>query len=83
MLERENLMKVKYLTTLAAMSFLSLGLAVGCAEQETPTTDPAAAPPAEAPAAAPDASKEANPCASKGANPCAAKKDEKPADAPK
>ncbi|MGB3238651.1 MAG: hypothetical protein WBB29_10160 [Geitlerinemataceae cyanobacterium] len=67
-------MKVKYLTTLAAMSVLSLGLAVGCAQQETtPTTDPAAAPPAEAPATT-------NPCAAKDANPCAAK-DEKPADA--
>ena len=75
-------MKVKYLTALAAMSFLSLGLAVGCAEQEALTTDPAVAFPVEALAAAPDASKEANPCASKGANLCAAK-DEKPADAPK
>jgi hypothetical protein len=78
-------MKVKYLTTLAAISFLSLGLAVGCASKDPAPTEtqesPAAAPPAEAPPASPDAAKDAKPCASKGA-PCAAK-DAKPAEAPK
>lgn len=75
-------MRLKYLTTLAAISLMSMGLAVGCAQTDTtPADSPSAAPPAAPPATAPDAAKETKPCASKGA-PCASK-DAKPAETPK
>ncbi|MBP0022108.1 MAG: hypothetical protein J7647_31700, partial [Cyanobacteria bacterium SBLK] len=70
-------MKVKYLTTMAAVSLLSLGLAVGCAnpcaaKEKTEQADPCAA--KEDPCAGKDpcAAKE-DPCA--GKDPCAAKED--------
>ncbi len=74
-------MKVKYLTTMATVSLLSLGLAVGCAnpcaaqdKEKTEQADPCAA--KEDPCAAkedPCAAKE-DPCAGK-TDPCAAKED--------
>lgn len=71
-------MKVKYLTTLATVSLLSLGLAVGCASpdategEKTEQADPCAG--KEDPCAA----KEGDPCAGKEGDPCAAKEGEDP-----
>jgi hypothetical protein len=65
-------MKVKYLSTLAAIATLSLGLTVSCANpcgaktKSTETTESASP-------SNPCAGKEANPCAGKEANPCAGK----------
>ncbi|WP_204102612.1 MULTISPECIES: hypothetical protein [Spirulina sp. CCY15215] len=73
-------MKVKYLTTLATVSLLSLGLAVGCASpdategEKTEQADPCAG---KTDGADPCAGKTdgADPCAGKtdGADPCAGK----------
>jgi len=58
-------MRIKYLGTLAAISMLSLGVVVGCANPCGAKTDTTT-------------EEKANPCASKTsdkANPCASKKD--------
>jgi len=82
-----NAVKVRYLTTLATVTLLSLGVAAGCAnpcaakEKEsgttTETTDEAADPCASKEAADPCAAKDeaADPCAAKdeAADPCASK----------
>lgn len=72
-------MKVKYFTTLAAVSLLSLGVATGCSNSATDTSSPAPdagtetqVSPAAETEASPAAETKENPCAGK-ANPCAGK----------
>ncbi|MGD2181591.1 hypothetical protein [Lusitaniella coriacea] len=73
-------MKVQYLTTIATVTLLSLGLTVGCtnpcASKEVAPSDATTETevnPCAAKEGNPCAAKEGNPCAGKEGNPCAAK----------